>query len=49
MEGNDKLERLLEQIMNNTEAKMKIAQQHGIAPAADAPKTEAPKTPEETK
>jgi type VI secretion system protein ImpB len=51
MEGNEKLERLLEQVLTNTDKKMALAQQLGVAPgAAAAPKTEeAPKTPEEPK
>ena len=34
MEGNDKLEELLGQVLNNTEAAKKLAEQMGI----DAPK-----------
>ena len=45
MEGNEKLERLLEQVLNNTDQKMSLAQKLGVA--GDAPKTEA--KPEETK
>jgi type VI secretion system protein ImpB len=45
MEGNDKLEALLAQVMNNTEKAMELAKQVGIEPAAGG---EAPK-PEETK
>ena len=44
MEGNDKLEALLAQVMNNTEKAAELAKQVGIDPAAG----EAPK-PEETK
>jgi type VI secretion system protein ImpB len=43
MEGNDKLEQLLTDVLNNTEKAMSLAKQMGIEPAADAPK------PEETK
>ena len=43
MEGNDKLEQLLGDVLNNTEKAMSLAKQMGIEPAAEAPK------PEETK
>jgi type VI secretion system protein ImpB len=43
MEGNDKLEALLAQVMNNTDKAAELAKQVGIDPAAGAPK------PEETK
>jgi type VI secretion system protein ImpB len=46
MEGNDKLEQLLAQVMSNTEKAVALAKQMGIDPAAAG--TEAPK-PEETK
>jgi type VI secretion system protein ImpB len=34
MEGNDKLEELLGQVLNNTDAAHKLAQQMGIDPGA---------------
>ena len=43
MEGNDKLEQLLGEVMSNTEKRESLAKQLGIEPAAEAPK------PEETK
>src|SRR6267378_2450402 len=43
MEGNDKLEQLLGEVMSNTEKTQSLAKQLGIEPAAEAPK------PEETK
>jgi type VI secretion system protein ImpB len=43
MEGNDKLEQLLGDVLNNTEKAMSLAKQMGIESAAEAPK------PEETK
>ena len=43
MEGNDKLEQLLTDVLTNTEKAMSLAKQMGIEPAAEAPK------PEETK
>ncbi len=43
MEGNDKLEQLLGDVLNNTEKQMSLQKQLGIEPAAEAPK------PEETK
>ena len=43
MEGNDKLEQLLGDVLNNTEKAMSLAKQMGIEAAAEAPK------PEETK
>jgi type VI secretion system protein ImpB len=43
MEGNDKLEQLLGDVLNNTEKAMSLAKQLGIESAAEAPK------PEETK
>lgn len=49
MEGNDKLEQLLGDVLSNTEKAMALAKQMGIAPeGTGAPKPEAPK-PEETK
>ena len=41
MEGNEKLERMLEQILSNTDERTKIAQKYGVAAGAEAPKTEA--------
>jgi type VI secretion system protein ImpB len=46
MEGNDKLEQLLSDVMSNTEKAMALAKSMGIEAAA--PETEAPK-PEESK
>ncbi|HVS36942.1 MAG TPA: type VI secretion system contractile sheath small subunit [Gemmataceae bacterium] len=46
MEGNDKLEKLLEQVLSNTDQRQALAQKLGIN-AGEAPKTEA--KPEETK
>ena len=43
MEGNDKLEQLLGEVMSNTEKTQSLAKQLGIEPAAEAP------NPEETK
>jgi len=46
MEGNDKLEQLLGDVLNNTEKAMNLAKQMGVAPEAaktDAPQPEAPK------
>ena len=43
MEGNDKLEQLLGEVMSNTEKTQSLAKQLGIEAAAEAPK------PEETK
>jgi type VI secretion system protein ImpB len=43
MEGNDKLEQLLGDVLNNTEKAMSLAKQMGIEAAADAPKTEESK------
>ena len=41
MEGNDKLEKLLSDVMNDTEKAMDLAKQLGIeAPASDTPKKE---------
>jgi type VI secretion system protein ImpB len=45
MEGNEKLEKLLEQVLSNTDQKTALAQKLGVG-AAEAPKTEA--KPEET-
>ena len=47
MEGNDKLEKLLGQVLNNTEKAMALAKEMGIASVGEASKTEA--KPEETK
>ena len=41
MEGNDKLEQLLSDVLTNTEKAMALARQMGIE--AGAPTTEAPK------
>jgi type VI secretion system protein ImpB len=43
MEGNDKLEQLLGDVLNNTEKAMSLAKQMGIESAAEAPKTEESK------
>lgn len=43
MEGNDKLEQLLGDVLNNTEKAMSLAKQMGIEPAAETPKTEESK------
>jgi len=43
MEGNDKLEQLLTDVLNNTEKAMSLAKQMGIEPAAEAPKPEEKK------
>jgi type VI secretion system protein ImpB len=43
MEGNDKLEQLLGDVLNNTEKAMSLAKQMGIEPAAEAPKPEESK------
>jgi type VI secretion system protein ImpB len=43
MEGNDKLEQLLGDVLNNTEKAMSLAKQMGIESAADAPKPEESK------
>jgi len=43
MEGNDKLERLLSEVLTNTEKRQEVARQLGIEPGAEASK------PEETK
>ena len=46
MEGNDKLEQLLNDVLGNTEKALSLAKQMGIEPAASepqAPKTEEPK------
>jgi type VI secretion system protein ImpB len=43
MEGNDKLEQLLGDVLNNTEKAMSLAKQMGIEPAAEAPKPEEKK------
>lgn len=46
MEGNDKLEKLLTDVLGNTEQAMELAKQMGIeagASAPEAPKTEEPK------
>jgi type VI secretion system protein ImpB len=48
MEGNEKLERLLEEVLTNNDKKQSLAQQLGVGPAAaEAPKSDA--KPEETK
>ena len=47
MEGNEKLERLLEQVLNNSEQGKAILDKIGPAAAPEAPKPEA--KPEETK
>ncbi len=47
MEGNEKLEQLLEQVLSNTDQKMALAQKLGVASVGEASKTEA--KPEETK
>jgi len=46
MEGNEKLEKLLEQVLSNTDQRQALAQKLGVT-AGEAPKTEA--KPEETK
>ena len=46
MEGNEKLERLLEQVLSSSDQKLALAQQLGLS-AGEAPKTET--KPEETK
>jgi type VI secretion system protein ImpB len=43
MEGNDKLESLLTDVLSNTEKAMALAKEMGINPAAEAPKTEETK------
>jgi type VI secretion system protein ImpB len=43
MEGNDKLEQLLGDVLNNTEKAMSLAKQMGIESAAEAPKPEESK------
>jgi type VI secretion system protein ImpB len=44
MEGNDKLEQLLGDVLSNTEKALALAKHEGIAaPAAEAPKKEEPK------
>jgi type VI secretion system protein ImpB len=43
MEGNDKLEQLLGDVLNNTEKAMSLAKQMGLEPAAEAPKSEETK------
>jgi len=43
MEGNDKLESLLSDVLSNTEKAMSLAKEMGINPAAEAPKTEESK------
>ena len=43
MEGNDKLEQLLGDVLNNTEKAMSLAKQMGIESAAEAPKSEESK------
>lgn len=47
-EGNDKLEQLLGDVLNNTEKAMTLAKQLGIDASQETPKTDAPK-PEESK
>jgi type VI secretion system protein ImpB len=43
MEGNDKLEALLSDVLSNTEKAMTLAKQMGINPETEAPKTEEAK------
>lgn len=43
MEGNDKLEQLLGDVLNNTEKAMSLAKQLGIESAAETPKSEETK------
>jgi type VI secretion system protein ImpB len=43
MEGNDKLESLLTDVLSNTEKAMTLAKEMGINPATEAPKTEETK------
>jgi type VI secretion system protein ImpB len=43
MQGNDKLDQLLTEVMNNTEKAMALAKQRGIESTATAPKPEEPK------
>lgn len=43
MEGNDKLEGLLAEVMGNTEKAMTLAKEMGIEAPAEAPKPEEPK------
>jgi type VI secretion system protein ImpB len=43
MEGNDKLESLLSDVLSNTEKAMSLAKEMGINPATEAPKTEETK------
>jgi type VI secretion system protein ImpB len=43
MEGNDKLESLLSDVLSNTEKAMALAKEMGINPATEAPKTEETK------
>jgi type VI secretion system protein ImpB len=43
MEGNDKLESLLTDVLSNTEKAMALAKEMGINPASEAPKTEETK------
>jgi len=43
MEGNDKLERLLTDVLTNTEKAMALAKQMGVNPETEAPKTEETK------
>jgi type VI secretion system protein ImpB len=43
MEGNDKLERLLTDVLTNTEKAMELAKAMGVNPETEAPKTEETK------
>jgi type VI secretion system protein ImpB len=43
MEGNDKLDQLLSEVLNNTEKALALAKEMGIEPTPEAPKAEEPK------
>jgi type VI secretion system protein ImpB len=43
LEGNDKLDQLLAEVLSNTEKAMEVAKQMGIEPATETPKTEETK------
>ena len=43
LEGNDKLDQLLAEVLSNTEKAMELAKQMGIEPGTETPKTEEPK------
>ena len=43
LEGNDKLDQLLADVLNNTEKAMELAKQMGIEPGTETPKTEETK------